>query len=105
MPGQGMRAQGMRAQGAAIFANQISAILTVNRSNGLATDKGRSVTAGSSDALRLRCAATGFTIDLGRSYTFTRMEELRRLTPPSATATGTAASSDATPASARSNRV
>jgi class I fructose-bisphosphate aldolase len=71
---------GMIAQGADTFAGQLPTILKVNSSNSLATSKDQAVTAGVKDALRLGCAAIGFTIYPGSEYAFDQMEELRELT-------------------------
>ena len=71
---------GMIAQGADTFAGQIPLILKVNSSNSLATNKDQAVTAGVKDALRLGCAAIGFTIYPGSEFAFAQMEELRELT-------------------------
>jgi class I fructose-bisphosphate aldolase len=71
---------GMIAQGSDTFAGQIPTILKVNSSNSLATNKDQAVTAGVKDALRLGCAAIGFTIYPGSEYAFAQMEELRELT-------------------------
>ena len=71
---------GMLSQGADTFAGQIPTILKVNSSNSLATNKDQAVTAGVKDALRLGCAAIGFTIYPGSEYAFAQMEELRELT-------------------------
>src|ERR1700722_8525452 len=71
---------GMLAQGADTFAGQIPTILKVNSSNSLATNKDQAVTAGVKDALRLGCAAVGFTIYPGSEFAFAQMEELRELT-------------------------
>jgi len=71
---------GMIAQGADTFAGQIPTILKVNSSNSLATSKDQAVTAGVKDALRLGCAAIGFTIYPASEYAFAQMEELRELT-------------------------
>src|ERR1700704_1895313 len=71
---------GMIAQGADTFAGQIPTILKCNNSNSLATNKDQAVTAGVKDALRLGCAAIGFTIYPGSEYAFAQLEELRELT-------------------------
>src|SRR4029079_16931875 len=71
---------GMIAQGADTFAGQIPTILKCNNYNSLATNKDQAVTAGVKDALRLGCAAIGFTIYPGSEYAFAQMEELRELT-------------------------
>ena len=71
---------GMIAAGADTFAGAIPTILKCNNSNSLATNKDQAVTAGVKDALRLGCAAIGFTIYPGSEYAFAQMEELRELT-------------------------
>ena len=71
---------GMIAAGADTFAGQIPTILKVNNANSLATNKDQAVTAGVKDALRLGCAAIGFTIYPGSEYAYDQMEELRELT-------------------------
>ncbi|MDR3537799.1 MAG: class I fructose-bisphosphate aldolase [Acetobacteraceae bacterium] len=71
---------GSLAAGADTFAGQIPLILKCNSSNSLATSKDQAVTAGVKDALRLGCAAIGFTIYPGSEYAFPQMEELRELT-------------------------
>ncbi len=70
---------GMIEAGANTFAGAIPTILKVNSSNSLATDKDQAVTGSVSDALRLGCAAIGFTIYPGSEYAFQQMEELREL--------------------------
>ena len=71
---------GMIAAGADTFAGQIPTILKVNSANSLSTNKDQAVTAGVKDALRLGCAAIGFTIYPGSEYAYPQMEELRELT-------------------------
>jgi fructose-bisphosphate aldolase, class I len=71
---------GMIAQGADTFAGQIPTILKVNNANSLATNKDQAITAGVKDALRLGCAAIGFTIYPGSEYAYPQLEELRELT-------------------------
>ena len=71
---------GMIEQGADTFAGQVPTILKVNSSNSLATSKDQAVTAGVKDAMRLGCAAIGFTIYPGSEYAFAQIEELRELT-------------------------
>jgi len=71
---------GMIAQGADTFAGQIPTILKVNSANSLATNKDQAVTAGVKDALRLGCAAIGFTIYPGSEYAYPQLEEPRELT-------------------------
>jgi class I fructose-bisphosphate aldolase len=70
---------GMIEAGAASFAGAIPTILKVNSSNSLATSKDQAVTGSVNDALRLGCAAIGFTIYPGSEYAFEQMEELRAL--------------------------
>ena len=71
---------GMIAAGADTYAGALPTILKVNSSNSLATSKDQAVTAGVKDALRLGCAAVGFTIYPGSEFAFAQMEELRELT-------------------------
>jgi fructose-bisphosphate aldolase, class I len=71
---------GMMEAGADTFAGAIPLILKVNSSNSLATEKNQAVTGGVADALRLGCAAIGFTIYPGSEYAFEQMNELRELT-------------------------
>src|SRR5271165_5230260 len=71
---------GMIAQGADTFAGQIPTILKCNNANSLAVNKDQAVTAGVKDALRLGCAAIGFTIYPGSEFAYAQMEELRELT-------------------------
>jgi class I fructose-bisphosphate aldolase len=71
---------GMIAAGADTFAGQIPTILKCNNANSLATNKDQAVTAGVQDALRLGCAAIGFTIYPGSEHAYAQMEELRELT-------------------------
>jgi class I fructose-bisphosphate aldolase len=70
---------GMIEAGAAAFAGAIPTILKLNSSNSLATTKDQAVTGSVDDALRLGCAAIGFTIYPGSEYAFDQMEELRAL--------------------------
>jgi class I fructose-bisphosphate aldolase len=70
---------GMIEAGAASFAGEIPTILKLNSSNSLATEKNQAVTGSVSDALRLGCAAIGFTIYPGSDYAFAQMNELREL--------------------------
>ena len=70
---------GMIAAGADTYAGALPTILKVNSSNSLATSKDQAVTAGVKDALRLGCAAIGFTIYPASEYAFEQMEELREL--------------------------
>jgi fructose-bisphosphate aldolase, class I len=70
---------GMIEAGADSFAGAIPTILKVNSSNSLATEKDQAVTGSVSDALRLGCAAIGFTIYPGSEYAFQLMEEIREM--------------------------
>jgi class I fructose-bisphosphate aldolase len=70
---------GMIEAGADTFAGAIPTILKVNSSNSLATDKNQGVTASVNDALRLGCAAIGFTIYPGSEFAFDLIEEIREL--------------------------
>ncbi len=70
---------GMLEAGADSFAGQIPTILKMNSANSLATSKDQAVTASIHDALRLGCAAIGFTIYPGSDHQFEMMEEIREL--------------------------
>ena len=70
---------GMIDAGAGTFAGMIPTILKLNSSNSLSTIKDQAVTGSVADALRLGCAAIGFTIYPGSEYCFAQMEELREL--------------------------
>ncbi len=70
---------GMLEAGADTFAGQIPTILKVNSSNSWATGINQAVTGGVDDALRLGCAAIGFTIYPGADDVFDMMEEFREL--------------------------
>jgi len=70
---------GMLEAGADTFAGQVPTILKVNSSNSWATTVDQAVTAGVDDALRLGCAAIGFTIYPGSDQVFEQMEEIREL--------------------------
>ncbi len=61
------------------FAGQIPLILKANSANSLARAKDQAVTASVKDALRLGCAAIGFTIYPGADQAFPMMEEIRAL--------------------------
>jgi class I fructose-bisphosphate aldolase len=65
--------------GADTFAGQIPTILKVNSSNSWATSINQAVTGGVEDALRLGCAAIGFTIYPGSDDIFEMMEEIREM--------------------------
>ncbi len=70
---------GMLEAGAGTFAGAIPTILKANSSNSLARPKDQAVTASVRDALRLGCAAIGFTIYPGSDDQFEMMEEFRAL--------------------------
>ena len=70
---------GMIEAGADTFAGQIPTILKVNSANSLARMKDQAVTGSVSDALRLGCAAIGFTIYPGSDDQFEMMEEIREM--------------------------
>lgn len=65
--------------GAATFAGQIPTILKVNSSNSLATSSDQAITGTVAEALRLGCAAIGFTIYPGGENAFEMMEEIREM--------------------------
>lgn len=74
---------GMIEAGAATFAGAIPTILKVNSANSLARDKEgptQAITGSVQDALRLGCAAIGYTIYPGSDNAFGMMEDLRALT-------------------------
>ncbi len=71
---------GMIAAGSETFVGEIPTILKMNSSNSLDTSKDQAVTEALSDALRLGCAAVGFTIYPGSDHAFDELEELRELT-------------------------
>ena len=70
---------GMIEAGADSFAGAIPTILKLNSSNSLARPKDQAVTASVKDALRLGCAAIGFTIYPGSDDQFGMMEEIREM--------------------------
>ncbi len=70
---------GMLEHGADRFAGEIPTILKMNSANSLATAKDQAVTASVRDALRLGCAAVGFTIYPASDDQFEMMEEVRAL--------------------------
>src|SRR3546814_188819 len=65
--------------GADTFAGQIPTILKMNSSNSWATSIDQAVTASVDDALRLGCAAIGFTIYPGSDQISEQLEEIREL--------------------------
>jgi class I fructose-bisphosphate aldolase len=70
---------GMLEAGSETFAGQIPTILKLNSSNSWATSVNQAVTGSVGDALRLGCAAIGFTIYPGSDEIFSMMEEIREL--------------------------
>jgi class I fructose-bisphosphate aldolase len=70
---------GMLEAASGSYAGAIPTILKLNSSNSLATEKDQAVTGSVSDALRLGCAAIGFTIYPGSEYQFKLMEQFREL--------------------------
>jgi class I fructose-bisphosphate aldolase len=70
---------GMIEAGADSFAGAIPTILKVNSANSLSTNKDQAVTGSVMDALRLGCAAIGFTIYPGSEDQYAMMEEIREL--------------------------
>jgi class I fructose-bisphosphate aldolase len=70
---------GMIEAGAATFAGQIPLILKVNSANSHSTSKDQAVTASVADALRLGCAAIGFTIYPGSDDQYGMFEEIRAM--------------------------
>lgn len=70
---------GMIEAGADSFAGAVPTILKMNSSNSLATEKDQAVYGSVRDALRLGCAAIGFTIYPASDHQFAMMEELRAL--------------------------
>ncbi len=70
---------GLIEAGADTFAGQIPTILKCNSANSWATLKDQAVTATVDDALRLGCAAIGFTVYPGSEYFFDMSEEIREM--------------------------
>jgi class I fructose-bisphosphate aldolase len=70
---------GMIEAGADTFAGQIPLILKVNSANSHSTSKDQAVTASVRDALRLGCAAIGFTIYPGSDDQYGMFEEIRAM--------------------------
>lgn len=61
------------------YAGSVPLILKVNSSNSHATSKDQAITASVGDALRLGCAAVGFTIYPGSDDAFEMIEEIREI--------------------------
>src|SRR5712675_198464 len=70
---------GMIEAGADTFAGAIPTILKLNSANSLSTNKDQAVTGSVNDALRLGCAAIGFTIYPGSEDQYEMMEEIRAM--------------------------
>jgi fructose-bisphosphate aldolase, class I len=70
---------GMLEAGAETFAGQIPTILKVNSSNSWATSIEQALTASVDDAVRLGCAAIGFTIYPGSDLIFDSMQQIAEL--------------------------
>lgn len=70
---------GQLEAGADTFAGAIPTILKVNSSNSWATSKDQAITGSVGDALRLGCAAIGFTIYPGSDQAFDLIEEIREM--------------------------
>jgi len=70
---------GMIEAGADSFAGAIPTILKLNSANTLTAAKNQAVTGSVADALRLGCAAIGFTLYPGSDQAYDMMEELRAL--------------------------
>jgi class I fructose-bisphosphate aldolase len=74
---------GMIETGADTFAGQVPLILKVNSANSLSREKEaptQAITASVEDALRLGCAAIGYTMYPGSDAAYDMMEDLRELT-------------------------
>ncbi|MCB2108203.1 MAG: class I fructose-bisphosphate aldolase, partial [Rhodobacteraceae bacterium] len=74
---------GMIEDGANTFAGSVPTILKVNSANSLNGEKAapsQAITAGVQDALRLGCAAIGYTIYPGSGAAYDMMNDLRELT-------------------------
>ena len=70
---------GMIESGAASFAGAIPTILKVNSANSLGAARDQAVTGSVQDALRLGCAAIGFTIYPASDRQYEMIEEIREL--------------------------
>lgn len=68
---------GLLETGADSFAGEIPLILKANSSNSLATENDQAITATVDDALRIGCAAVGYTIYPGSDKQFEMIEEVR----------------------------
>jgi class I fructose-bisphosphate aldolase len=70
---------GMLEAGADTFAGAIPTILKINSSNSLTSAKDQSITGSVRDALRLGCAAIGFTVYPGSDQMLEMQEEITQL--------------------------
>ena len=70
---------GMLEAGADTFAGQIPTIMKANSANSLAQEKNQALTGSVGEALRLGCAAIGFTIYPASEHAFEMMEEIREM--------------------------
>ena len=70
---------GQLEAGADTFAGSVPMILKLNSSNSHATSKDQAITASVDDALRLGCAAVGFTMYPGSDDQFEMIEEIREI--------------------------
>ena len=70
---------GMLEAGADTFAGQLPTILKANSANSLSQEKNQALTGSVGQALRLGCAAIGFTIYPGSEFAYEMMEEIREM--------------------------
>jgi class I fructose-bisphosphate aldolase len=70
---------GQLEAGADSFAGSVPMILKLNSSNSHATTKDQAITASVDDALRIGCAAIGFTMYPGSDHQFEMIEEIREI--------------------------
>src|SRR6202050_2380158 len=73
---------GMIEAGVSTFAGKIPTILKLNSANSLARAKeapSQAITASVQDAIRLKCAAIGFTISPGSDAAYTMMDEIAEM--------------------------
>ncbi|MFT5180294.1 MAG: class I fructose-bisphosphate aldolase [Alphaproteobacteria bacterium] len=70
---------GQLEAGADTFAGSVPMILKLNSANSHATSKDQAITASVGDALRLGCAAVGFTMYPGSDDQFEMIEEIREI--------------------------
>ena len=70
---------GFLEAGAETFAGQIPTILKINSSNSLSSIKNQSKNGTVKEALRLGCAAVGFTIYPGSDFQYDMIEEFKEI--------------------------